>query len=107
MNREREPISQKLATGTRPSIQECRNTVTYEQADGPKLPYSVLGTLMKTQLCVICGFETRPLKGCTVVKNLGPGVYLGSFGYEGTGAQEFMWDFDQKIGDRMRAKILN
>jgi hypothetical protein len=49
---------------------------------------------MKTQLCVICGFETRPLKGCTVVKDLGPGVYLGGFGYEGTGAQEFMWDFD-------------
>jgi hypothetical protein len=52
-----------------------------------------------------CGPETRPLEGRTVVKDLGPEVYSGGFGYEGTGAQAFMWDFDWKIGDRIRAAV--
>lgn len=55
--------------------------------------------------CVTCGPETRPTEGRTVVKDLGPGVYSGGFGYEGTGAQGFMWDFDWKIGDRIRAVV--
>ena len=55
--------------------------------------------------CMTCGPETRPLEGRTVVKDLGPEVYSGGFGYEGTGAQAFMWDFDWKIGDRIRAAV--
>jgi hypothetical protein len=55
--------------------------------------------------CMTCGPETRPTEGRTVVKDLGPGVYSGGFGYEGTGAQGFMWDFDWKIGDRIRAVV--
>jgi hypothetical protein len=55
--------------------------------------------------CMTCGPETRPIEGRTVVKDLGPGVYSGAFGYEGTGAQGFMWDFDWKIGDRIRAVV--
>lgn len=55
--------------------------------------------------CTTCGSETRPLEGRTVVKGLGPGVYSGGFGYEGTGAQAFMWDFDWKTGDRIRAAV--
>jgi hypothetical protein len=55
--------------------------------------------------CMTCGPETRPIEGRTVVKDLGPGVYSGGFGYEGTGAQAFMWDFDWKIGDRIRAAV--
>ena len=55
--------------------------------------------------CVTCGPETRPIQGRTVAKDLGPGVYSGGFGYEGTGAQGFMWDFDWKIGDRIRAAV--
>ena len=55
--------------------------------------------------CTTCGSETRPLEGRTVVKDLGPGVYSGGFGYEGTGAQAFMWDFDWKTGDRIRAAV--
>jgi hypothetical protein len=52
-----------------------------------------------------CGPETRPTEGRTVVKDLGPDVYSGGFGYEGTGAQGFIWDFDWKIGDRIRAVV--
>ncbi len=55
--------------------------------------------------CTTCGPESRPVEGRTVVKDLGPGVYSGGFGYEGTGAQGFMWDFDWKIGDRIRAVV--
>ena len=55
--------------------------------------------------CVTCGPESRPIQGRTVAKDLGPGVYSGGFGYEGTGAQGFMWDFDWKIGDRIRAAV--
>jgi|688.fasta_scaffold102020_2 hypothetical protein len=55
--------------------------------------------------CMTCGPETRPTEGRTVVKDLGPDVYSGGFGYEGTGAQGFIWDFDWKIGDRIRAVV--
>ena len=55
--------------------------------------------------CMTCGPETRPQEGRTVVKDLGPGVYSGGFGFEGTGAQAFIWDFDWKIGDRIRAAV--
>lgn len=55
--------------------------------------------------CMTCGPETRPQEGKTVVKDVGPGVYSGGFGFEGTGAQAFMWDFDWKIGDRIRAAV--
>ena len=55
--------------------------------------------------CMDCGPETRPSEGRTLVKEIGPGVYSGGFGYEGTGAQAFMFDFDWQVGDRIRAVV--
>ena len=55
--------------------------------------------------CTNCGPETRPTIGRTTMKDIGPGVTPGQFGYEGTGVNAFMFDFDWKIGDRIRAVV--
>ena len=55
--------------------------------------------------CMTCGPETRPTEGRTLVKDIGLDVYSGGFGFEGTGAQAFMFDFDWKVGDRIRAVV--
>jgi hypothetical protein len=55
--------------------------------------------------CMNCGPETRPTIGRTTMKEIGPGVTPGQFGYEGTGVNAFMFDFDWKIGDRIRAAV--
>jgi hypothetical protein len=55
--------------------------------------------------CTNCGPETRPNAGRTTIKEIGPGVTPGQFGYEGTGVNAFINDFGWKVGDRIRAVV--
>jgi hypothetical protein len=56
-------------------------------------------------VCTNCGPETRPTVGKTTIKEIGPGVTPGEFGYEGTGVNAFINDFGWKVGDRIRAVV--
>ena len=55
--------------------------------------------------CTNCGPEERPTVGRTTLKDVGPGVTPGQFGYEGTGVNAFINDFGWKVGDRVRAVV--
>jgi hypothetical protein len=55
--------------------------------------------------CTTCGPESRPSVGKTTMKEIGPGVTPGEFGYEGTGVNAFINDFGWKVGDRIRAVV--
>jgi hypothetical protein len=55
--------------------------------------------------CANCGPETRPTAGRTTIKEVGPGVSPGQFGYEGTGVNAFINDFGWKEGDKIRAVV--
>ena len=59
----------------------------------------------ENNICTNCGPETRPSVGKTTMKEIGPGVTPGEFGYEGTGVNAFINDFGWKVGDRIRAVI--
>lgn len=59
----------------------------------------------KNNDCTNCGPETRPTIGRTTMKEVGPGVTPGQFGYEGTGVNAFINDFGWKVGDRVRAVV--
>jgi hypothetical protein len=56
--------------------------------------------------CMTCSPESRGTKEyLTKIKELGDGVKPGVFGYEGTGVNAFMNDFNWQVGDRIRAVI--
>ncbi len=56
--------------------------------------------------CMTCSPESRGTKDyLTKIKDLGAGVKPGVFGYEGTGVNAFMNDFNWQVGDRIRAVI--
>lgn len=60
----------------------------------------------KENSCTTCSPESRESKGSlTRIKALGQGVAPGVFGYEGTGVNAFMNDFNWSVGDRVRAVI--
>jgi hypothetical protein len=59
----------------------------------------------KDNTCTNCGPETRPTIGRTTMKEIGPGVTPGQFGYEGTGVNAFINDFGWKVGDRVKAVV--
>jgi hypothetical protein len=59
----------------------------------------------KDNNCTNCGPETRPTIGRTTMKEIGPGVTPGQFGYEGTGVNAFINDFGWKVGDRVKAVV--
>ena len=59
----------------------------------------------ENNICTDCGPETRPSVGKTTMKEIGPGVTPGEFGYEGTGVNAFINDFGWKVGDRIRAVV--
>ena len=59
----------------------------------------------KDNNCTNCGPETRPTTGRTTIKEIGPGVTPGQFGYEGTGVNAFINDFGWKVGDRVKAVV--
>ena len=59
----------------------------------------------ENNICTNCGPETRPSVGKTTMKEIGPGVTPGEFGYEGTGVNAFINDFGWKVGDRIRAVV--
>lgn len=83
-------------------VQEIHNSATGEIKKNAI--FSAWDTY-KNNNCSNCGPETRPIEGRTTIKEIGPGVTPGQFGYEGTGVNAFINDFGWKVGDKIRAVV--
>jgi hypothetical protein len=56
--------------------------------------------------CTNCTGDSAPSVGRTTIKDLGPGVRApGRFGYEGTGVNSFIDNFDWQVGDKVKAVV--